>query len=237
MIASVVLGFLVTILVLIWPIPFTIDSSWFSRWIGHRRLDEDASLLQLAEAFARRIERERAQIAEKINDPETISEVSRLLICFCADLNPQNSAAENRKYPFTRPPRLFGDAQSYPARASSSARNIDANLRPRRVGKENPGGVARLPPVERRRAQDARALVYFRTGRLYLHDAGGFAAFRRSALGYILARQLRRDLATGTSFGVSLRASAHVRRRRIGPVHGRGQGYILPLPQPRICTE
>ena len=78
MIASVVLGFLVTVLVLIWPVPFTFDSSWFPRWISHRRLDEDASLLQLAEAFARRIERESAQIAEKINDPETINEVSRV---------------------------------------------------------------------------------------------------------------------------------------------------------------
>jgi hypothetical protein len=81
MITNVVLGFLAAVFVFVWPIPFTFDSSWFLRWIGHRRLDEDASLLQLAEAFARRMERERAHIAEEINDPEIIREVSRVIEC------------------------------------------------------------------------------------------------------------------------------------------------------------
>jgi hypothetical protein len=77
MIADVILGFLAAIVVFIWRTPFQLDSPWFPTWTSHhRRLDEDASLLQLAEAFARRIERERAQIAENINDPETVRDVS-----------------------------------------------------------------------------------------------------------------------------------------------------------------
>ena len=71
------LGFLTAILVLLWRIPLLLKSTWFpTRATIQRSLDEDVSLLQLAEAFARRIERERATIAEKINNPETIRDVS-----------------------------------------------------------------------------------------------------------------------------------------------------------------
>ncbi|KAI0297340.1 hypothetical protein BC826DRAFT_162467 [Russula brevipes] len=68
--------FLTAIFVLIWRhIPLILNSAWYSRRTVRGRLDEDVPLLQLAEAFARRIERERGLIAEKINDPETIREL------------------------------------------------------------------------------------------------------------------------------------------------------------------
>ena len=77
------LGFLTAILVLFWRIPLLLKSTWFpTPRIIQRSLDEDVSLLQLAEAFARRIERERTMIAEKINNPETIRDVSCSSICF-----------------------------------------------------------------------------------------------------------------------------------------------------------
>jgi hypothetical protein len=83
------LGFLTAILVLLWRIPLLLKSTWFPTTTIQRSLDEDVSLLQLAEAFARRIERERAMIAEKINNPETIRDVSCSSICFRADPNPE----------------------------------------------------------------------------------------------------------------------------------------------------
>ena len=83
------LGFLTAILVLLWRIPLLLKSTWFPTRTIQSSLDEDVSLLQLAEAFARRIEREKAMIAEKINNPETIRDVSRSSICFGADPNPQ----------------------------------------------------------------------------------------------------------------------------------------------------
>jgi hypothetical protein len=74
------LGFLTAIFVLLWHIPLILKS-WFPTRTNQQILDEDVSLLQLAEAFARRIERERA----RMNDPETIRDVSPSLICFQAD--------------------------------------------------------------------------------------------------------------------------------------------------------
>jgi hypothetical protein len=155
--------FLTAIFVLIWRhIPFILNSAWYSRRTVRGRLDEDVPLLQLAEAFARRIERERGLIAEKINDPETIREVSRSLVCSKASLN-TDPVACCRERPFTRTPCLFGNAQSNSARASSAARNIDANLRPCRVRKEDPSPITRLSSLERHRPQDPRALVVLRT--------------------------------------------------------------------------
>jgi hypothetical protein len=77
------LGFLTAFLVILWRIPLLLKSTWFPTTTGaiQRSLGEDVSLLQLAEAFARRIEGERATIAEKINSPETIRQVSRSSIC------------------------------------------------------------------------------------------------------------------------------------------------------------
>jgi F-box-like len=83
------LGFLTAILVLLWRIPLLLKSTWFPTRTIQRSLDEDMSLLQLAEAFATRIGRERAMIAEKINNPETIRDVSCSSICFQADPNPE----------------------------------------------------------------------------------------------------------------------------------------------------
>ncbi|KAH9959479.1 hypothetical protein BC827DRAFT_507444 [Russula dissimulans] len=68
------LGFLTAVFVLIWRALVTLNSVWFPR-TSQRSLDEDFSLLQLAEAFARKIERERALIAEKVHDPETIRDL------------------------------------------------------------------------------------------------------------------------------------------------------------------
>ena len=68
------LGFLTAIFVLLWHIPLILKSAWFPTRTSQRRLEEEVSLLQLAEAFARRIERERG----KMNDPETIRDVSFL---------------------------------------------------------------------------------------------------------------------------------------------------------------
>ena len=106
MIADVLLGLLAAIFALIWRFPSILDpSSWLPRWTSHRSLDENVSLLQLAEAFAMRIERERAMIAEKINDPQTIREVSRSLMCTRAALNPQSSCGKSRvsSHPPTTP--------------------------------------------------------------------------------------------------------------------------------------
>jgi len=94
MIVDVLLGLLAAIFALIWRFPSILNSSWFPKWTSHRSLDENVSLLQLAETFARRIERERAMIAEKINDPETIREVSRSLMYIRAALNGQSSCGK-----------------------------------------------------------------------------------------------------------------------------------------------
>ncbi len=69
------LGFLTALLVLLWRGHFILNSAWFWRKTSRRILD-DASLLQLAEAFARKIDQERPLIAERINHPETIRNVS-----------------------------------------------------------------------------------------------------------------------------------------------------------------
>jgi hypothetical protein len=88
MIADVLLGLLAAIFALIWRFPSILDPSfWFPKLTSHRGLDENVSLLQLAEALARRIEREKAIIAEKINDPEMIREVRRSLMYIRATLN------------------------------------------------------------------------------------------------------------------------------------------------------
>ena len=94
MIVDVLLGLLAAIFALIWRFPSILNSSWFPKWTSHRSSDENVSLLQLAETFARRIERERAMIAEKINDPETIREVSRSLMYIRAALNGQSSCGK-----------------------------------------------------------------------------------------------------------------------------------------------
>jgi len=70
------LGFLTAIFVLIWHALVTPNFDWFPR--TSQRSLEDVSLFQLAEAFAKKIERERALVAEKIHDPETIRDVSPL---------------------------------------------------------------------------------------------------------------------------------------------------------------
>jgi hypothetical protein len=80
------LGFLTAILVLLWRIPLRLKSTWFPTRIGQSI--EDVPLLQLAEAFARRIELESVLISEKINSPETIRDVNCSLVCFLADPNP-----------------------------------------------------------------------------------------------------------------------------------------------------
>ncbi|KAH9041496.1 hypothetical protein EDB83DRAFT_2524129 [Lactarius deliciosus] len=75
------LGFLTALLVLLWRFPFILNSSWFWKKTSQRILD-DASLLQLAEAFARKMDHERPLIAERINHPETtrnLLEVERVL--------------------------------------------------------------------------------------------------------------------------------------------------------------
>ncbi|KAI9454501.1 hypothetical protein F5148DRAFT_426168 [Russula earlei] len=64
-------GFLTAIFVLIWRVPMIRDFARFPR----RTREEDMSLLQLAEAFARKVERERALISKRINDPETIRDL------------------------------------------------------------------------------------------------------------------------------------------------------------------
>jgi hypothetical protein len=171
------LGLITAILVLLWRIPLRLKSTWFPTRTGQRSI-EDVPLLQLAEAFARRIELESVLISEKINSPETIRDVSYSLTCFLANLNP-DSVTCNRACHFTRSSRLFGDAQSYSARTSSATRNIDANIRSNRVGQEDPFGVTRLPPVERRSHQGSRTLVVFRNRRFHLHVTSGLAAFQR----------------------------------------------------------
>ncbi|KAH9988816.1 hypothetical protein BJV74DRAFT_796264 [Russula compacta] len=75
MITNGLLGFLTAIFALIWCFPVILNPAWFPRWTSQGIPDEDVSLLQLAEAFAKRLERERAQIAERINDPETIRDL------------------------------------------------------------------------------------------------------------------------------------------------------------------
>lgn len=70
------LGLLTALLLFLWRDPFVLNSAWF-RKTRQRTLGEDASLFQLAEAFARKISQERPLIAERINHPETIRDVSR----------------------------------------------------------------------------------------------------------------------------------------------------------------
>jgi len=106
MITVALLGLLAAIFALLWRFPSILDpSTWFPKLTSHRRLDENVSLLQLAEAFARRIERERATIAEKINDPEMIREVRRSLMYPRAVLNSQYSYGKSRlsSHPPTTP--------------------------------------------------------------------------------------------------------------------------------------
>ncbi|KAN0128240.1 hypothetical protein V8E53_014006, partial [Lactarius tabidus] len=69
------LGFLTALLLLLWRDPFVLNSVWFQKKTRRRTLDEDASLLQLAEAFARKISQERSLVTERINHPETIRNV------------------------------------------------------------------------------------------------------------------------------------------------------------------
>ncbi len=183
------LGFLTAILLFLWRIPLLLKSAWFPTRTSQRSLDEDVSLLQLVEAFARRIERERALIAEKINDPETIRDVSCSSICCQADPNPDPVAC-NRACHFTRPSCLLGDAQSNPACTSSAARNIDANICANRVGQEDPSRVTCLPPVERRSHQGSRAMVVFRNRRFHFHVTSDLAAFQRQSFRRSIARQL-----------------------------------------------
>ncbi|KAI0253374.1 hypothetical protein BJV78DRAFT_1351755 [Lactifluus subvellereus] len=74
MINDALMAFLTAMFVLLGRVPLILNSMWFPK--THRRhLDEDLSLLQLAEAFAMKIGRERALIAEKINDPEMIHDL------------------------------------------------------------------------------------------------------------------------------------------------------------------
>jgi hypothetical protein len=105
MITDVLLGLLAAIFALIWRFPSILDPSWFPKLTGQRSLDENVSLLQLAEAFARRIGQERAMIAEKINDPEMIREVRRSLMYIQAGLNSQYSYGKSRlsSHPPTTP--------------------------------------------------------------------------------------------------------------------------------------
>lgn len=100
------LGLLTALLVILWQGPFILNSTWFWR---RTSLDEDASLLQLAEAFAKKLGQERPFIAESINHPETVRNVSRSTLHSQANLNP-NSDARGRKRSFSRLPLLFGDA-------------------------------------------------------------------------------------------------------------------------------
>ena len=70
------LGLLTALLLFLWRDPFVLNSAWFRKKTRQRTLDEDASLFQLAEAFARKIGQERPLIAGRINHPETIRDVS-----------------------------------------------------------------------------------------------------------------------------------------------------------------
>ena len=105
------LSSLIALLLLLWRGPFVLNSAWFWKKTSRRTVDEEASLLQLAEAFARKLGQERPLIAERINHPETIRNVSRSRLHSQANLNP-NSAARSREGPFSRLPLLSGDAQS-----------------------------------------------------------------------------------------------------------------------------
>ena len=172
-----------------WRGPSILNTAWLWRRTSRRILDEDVSLLQLAEAFARKIDQERPLIAERINHPETIRNVSRSQLHSQADLNP-HSVARGRKGSFSRLPLLFGDAQSSSASASSTKGNINTYLRPRGVGEENPTRIARLPPMARHRPQDPRTLVVFSYRRLYSHDASSIGTFRRSPSRRFLTYQL-----------------------------------------------
>ena len=96
MITNGLLGFLTAIFVLIWRFPVILNPTWFPKWASQGSLDESVSLLQLAEAFAKRLERERAQIAERINDPETIRDVSPSLICFPGGSQSRSSYSQLR---------------------------------------------------------------------------------------------------------------------------------------------
>jgi hypothetical protein len=86
MISQWLTAVLTAVVIFLMRVPLTFDAMWFLK-TPRRRLDEDVSLLQLAEAFARKIERERALIPEKINDPEMIRYVSHhqpLTFSFCS---------------------------------------------------------------------------------------------------------------------------------------------------------
>ena len=70
------LGFLTALLLFLWRDLSVLNSAWFRKRTRQRTLDEDASLFQLADAFARKLSQERPLIAERINHPETIRDVS-----------------------------------------------------------------------------------------------------------------------------------------------------------------
>jgi hypothetical protein len=98
------LGFLITVWVFLCHIPLILKSAWFPTRTSQERLDEDVSLLQLAEAFARRIERERA----KMDDPETIRDVRSSSICFQALIpDPFRSSCSQSSVSFHPPTTPF----------------------------------------------------------------------------------------------------------------------------------
>jgi hypothetical protein len=91
---NALLAFLTVLLVLLWRGPFiqVLNSAWFwQKKTSRRPLDEEVSLLQLAEAFARKIGQERPLIAERINHPEMIRSVSWSRLHSRVDLIPNFS--------------------------------------------------------------------------------------------------------------------------------------------------
>jgi len=83
------LGSLTALLVLLWQVPFILN------WkVTRTIMDKDTSLLQLAKAFAKKIEEERPLIAKRINVPETVRNVSPSWLHLRADLSP-NLVARN----------------------------------------------------------------------------------------------------------------------------------------------
>ncbi|KAI0263087.1 hypothetical protein BC834DRAFT_889045 [Gloeopeniophorella convolvens] len=71
-----VITLLAGVFTLLWHLPLILDHVQPpARRATRRSLGEEASLLQLAEALARKIEQERPLISEKMNDPEKIREL------------------------------------------------------------------------------------------------------------------------------------------------------------------
>ena len=76
---NALLAFLTVLVVLLRRGPFiqVLNFAWFwQKKTSRKPLDEEVSLLELAEAFAKKISQERSLIAERINHPETIRNVS-----------------------------------------------------------------------------------------------------------------------------------------------------------------